>query len=153
MSVATRRRAEPMFSECGARNNGRIRTMSLETIAWPAVAPFRQLKEDPEFYIPDYIGGYPDRVPPDLYAAADDYAHDLRKAEMHLDDALNLTAVLRASLQDADSRAVQADTVLKIIEKVINKAHRRLDRHGTCFMNLFMAYFDSTTGPSESGDD
>jgi hypothetical protein len=137
----------------GRRNNGRIRTMSLETIGCSAVTPFRQIKEDREFYIPDYLAGDPDSSRPDLYAAADDHARELRKAEKHLDDALNLTGVLRASLQEADdSRAVQADTVLKIIEKLLNKAHTCIDRHDTRFMNLFMAYFDSKDGTSEPGD-
>jgi hypothetical protein len=142
-----------MLVVCVGRINRRIRTMSLETIAWPAVTPFRQLREDPEFYIPDYIGGYPDGMPPDLYAAADDHARDLRKAEKHLDDAYNLAGVLRASLQEAgDSRALQADTVLKIIEKLLTKAHRCIDRHDTRFMNLFMAYFDSKEEGSAPGD-
>jgi thiamine pyrophosphokinase len=138
-----------MLFDPGGRNNGRIRTMSLETIARSAVTAFRQLKEDPEFYIPDYIMGDPDSSRPDLYAAADDHARELRKAEKHLDDALNLAGVLRASFQDAgDSRAMQADTVLKIIEKLLNKAHTCIDRHDTRFMNLFMAYFDSKDGTS-----
>lgn len=138
----------------GARNNRRIGTMSLETAAWPVVTPFRQLKEEPEFYIPDYITEAADRASTDLYAAADDHARDLRKAEKHLDDAFNLAGVLRASLQEAgDSRAVQADTVLKIIEKLLTRAHRCIDRHDTRFMNLFMAYFDSKDGGSEPEDD
>jgi hypothetical protein len=136
-----------MLFDAGGRNNGRIRTMSLETIARSAVTPFLQLKEDREFYVPDYLAGDADSSRPDLYAAADDHARELRKAEKHLDDALNLTGVLRASLQEADdSRAVQADTVLKIIEKLLHKAHTRIDRHDTRFMNLFMAYFDSRDG-------
>lgn len=127
--------------------------MSLETNALSAVTPFRQLKEDPEFYIPDYIRGDTDTSSADLYAAADDHARDLRKAEKHLDDAFNLAGVLRASLQEAgDSRAMQADTVLKIIEKLLTRAHRCIDRHDTRFMNLFMAYFDSKDGRSAPGD-
>jgi hypothetical protein len=121
--------------------------MSLETIARSTVTPFRYVREDREFYIPDYLAEDPDSLRPDLYAAADDHARDLREAEKYLDDAFNLTRVLRASLQEADdSRAVQADTVLKIIEKLLNKAHTRIDRHDTRFMNLFMAYFDSRDG-------
>ena len=127
--------------------------MSLETIARSAVTPFRQLKEDREFYIPDYIGGDADSSSPDLYAAADEHARELRKAEKHRDDAFSLTGVLRASLQEAgDSRAEQAGTVLKMIEKSLNRAHRCIDRHDTRFMNLFMAYFDSKDGTSLPGD-
>jgi hypothetical protein len=127
--------------------------MSLETIARSTVTPFRYVREDREFYIPDYLAEDPDSLRPDLYAAADDHARDLREAEKYLDDAFNLTRVLRASLQEADdSRAVQADTVLKIIEKLLNKAHTRIDRHDTRFMNLFMAYFDSREGTSAPGE-
>ena len=127
--------------------------MHLETTALSAVTPFRQLKEDPEFYIPDYVTGAPDSASTDLYAAADDHARDLRKAEKHLDDAFNLAGVLRASLQEAgDSRAMQADTVLKIIEKLLTRAHRCIDRHDTRFMNVFMAYFDSKDDRSAPGD-
>lgn len=127
--------------------------MSLQMHRWTAVAPLWQLKEDPERYIPDYIAGEREASCPDLYAAADDHAGDLRKAERHLDDALNLTAVLRAALQEADrSFAVQADTVLKIIEKLLSKTHRCMDRHDTRFMNLFMAYFDTRNNNSTRGD-
>jgi hypothetical protein len=147
-----------MLFDPGGRNNGRIRTMSLETIARSAVTSFRQVKEaqvkeDREFYIPDYLAGDPDSSRPDLYAAADDHARELRKAEKHLDDALNLTGVLRASFQEADdSRAMQADTVLKIIEGLLNKAHTCIDRHDTRFMNLFMAHFDARNGAAAPED-
>ena len=127
--------------------------MSLEMIARSAVAPFRYVREDPEFYIPDYLAEDADNPRPDLYAAADNHARELRDAEKYLDDAFNLVRVLRASLQEADdSRAIQADTVLKIIEKLLNKAHKCIDRHDTRFMNLFMAHFESKDAASVPGD-
>lgn len=127
--------------------------MSVEMIARAPVTPFRQLREDREFYIPNYLAGEHEISRADLYAAADDHARELRKAERHLDDAFNLVGVLRAALQEADNRcAVQADTALKMIEKLLTKAQRCVDRHDTRFMNLFMAYFDSRNDESAPGD-
>jgi hypothetical protein len=111
----------------------------------------RQVREESGFYVPDYIAA---DSRPDLYAAADEQARDLRSAEKHLDDALNLAGVLRASLHDAgDSRAMQADTVLKLIEKLLRKAHNCIDRHDTLYLNLFMAYFDLKESPCGHRDD
>jgi hypothetical protein len=47
---------------------------------------------------------------------------------------------------------MQADTVLKIIERLLNKAHTCIDRHDTRFMNLFMAHFDARNGASAPED-
>lgn len=108
----------------------------------------RELREERPFYIPDYLGGARGDARPDLYAAGDDQARDLREAERCLDDALNLAATLRAALGDAgDSRSMQADTVLKIVEQLLGRAHAAIDRHDTRFMNLFMAYFDRSDEP------
>lgn len=106
----------------------------------------RFVREDRDFYIPDYLSGRrADRG--NLYAAADDHARDLRKAEKCLDDAVNLAGTLRAALADAgDSRSMQADTVLRVVENLLNEAHAAIDRHDTRFMNLFMAYFDRNGG-------
>lgn len=115
--------------------------MSLETLA--PVSTLWQVREDRDFYIPNYVAGERGRSRPELYSAADDHAQDLRVAERHLDDALNLAGTLRAALQEADDiGAMQADTVLKIMERLLNEAHTAIDRHDTLFMNLFMAYFD-----------
>lgn len=60
-----------------------------------------------------------------------------------IDDAENLLAVLVASTEEeADSRAMQADTVLKIVRKKLNKAHTRIDRQESRHRNLFVAYFE-----------
>ena len=60
-----------------------------------------------------------------------------------LEDVLNLAGVLRASIVDeGDSRAMQAETVLKIIERKADKALDQLERHDGKHGNLFFAYFD-----------
>lgn len=108
-----------------------------------AALRFPGVREEPEFYVPDHLsaGHSPDRSA--AWAAADRQASDLRHAERHLADAQNLVAVLRASLQDmGDARAMQADTVLRIVSSRLRKAHACIDRHDTRFMNLFLAYFD-----------
>lgn len=111
------------------------------------VEGLRQVREDRDFYIPDFTSDNPYKSRPKVYSAANDHAQELRKVEQHLDDALNLARVLRNSMQDEDdSRAMQADTVLKIIEKKLNKAHACIDRHDARHLNLFMAYFDLKDG-------
>lgn len=106
-------------------------------------AAWRQVREDKSYYIPDFLAGNARRSRPEVYSAANDHAGELRKAEQHLDDVLNLARVLRDSVQaEDDRRAMQADTVLKIIEKKLDKAHRLIDRHDSQHLNLFMAYFD-----------
>lgn len=115
--------------------------MSLEMLA-PYLSTW-QVSEGRQFYIPDYLRGDRGKSRPDLYAAADDHAQHLRDAQRYLDDALNLAGTLRAALEDAgDSRAMQVDTVLKIIEDLLDRVHSAIDSHDTRFMNLFMAYFD-----------
>lgn len=119
-----------------------------------AIAALRQLREDGQFYIPDFITADPYKSRPKVYAAANDHARELRRAEQHLDDVLNLARVLRASVQgEDDGRAMQADTVLKIIEKKLSKAHNCIDRHDARHLNLFMAYFDLKERCVEPGDD
>lgn len=110
-------------------------------------AVLRKIREDADFYIPDFITTEPSHSRPKVYSAANDHAGDLRKAEQHLDDVLNLARVLRAALQGQDDgRAMQADTVLKIIEKKLGKARNCVDRHDARHLNLFMAYFDLKEG-------
>jgi hypothetical protein len=119
-----------------------------------ATEALRQVREDGDFYIPDFITADPYKSRPKVYSAANDHARDLRRAEQHLDDVLNLARVLRASVQgEDDGRAMQADTVLKIIEKKLNKAHNCIDRHDARHLNLFMAYFDLKEGSGEARDD
>jgi hypothetical protein len=75
-------------------------------------------------------GGDPDdAADPKLIEAADAHAKDLREAMALLDDAENLVAVLMASVEhEGDSRAMQAEAVLKIVRKKLRKAHVRIDR-------------------------
>lgn len=111
------------------------------------------VREGRDYYVPDYLSDR-DRTRPDLYAAADDHARDLREAERCLDDALNLAGTLRSAFENAgDSRAMQVDTALKFIEESLSRAHAAIDRHDTRFMNLFMAYFDLRDAASSSGDE
>lgn len=127
--------------------------MSQETLAPTVITTFRQVREDKEFYIPDFMSENPYQTRPAIYSAANEQARELREAEQHLDDALNLAGVLRAAVQgEDDSRAMQADTVLKIIEKKLSEAHNCIDRHSARHLNLFMAYFDlkdARAGPAE----
>ena len=113
-----------------------------------------QVREERRYYIPDYLGSNRGKSHDELYSAADDHAQDLREAEGCLDDALNLARTLRAAFEEAgDSRAMQADTVLKLVEQLLNKASTAIDRHDTRFMNLFMAYFDRSDESRHSGKD
>ncbi len=105
---------------------------------WPRVM------EEPELYVPDLLADENYELDPATFAAADEHARHLRKAERLLDEALNLARVLRASLQDGtDTRAMQADTVLRIIDRKLNRAHRAVDRHGRRHSNLFLAYSEA----------
>lgn len=102
-----------------------------------------QVKEDPEFYVPDLLSDDAYELDTAGWSAADTYAKHLRKAEGWLHDAQNLSRVLLASVQDGtDDRAAQAATVLKIIEKRLRKVSRAIDRHGRRYSNLFLAYVE-----------
>lgn len=117
--------------------------MSREMLSPTEISAFRQVREDRAFYIPDFMSENPYKTRPKVYSAANEHARALRDAEQHLDDALNLAGVLRAAVQgEDDSRAMQADTVLKIVERKLSDAHNCIDRHATRHLNLFMAYFD-----------
>lgn len=127
--------------------------MSREMSAPSAVTSVRQVREERDFYIPDFMSDNPYKSRPKAYSAANEHARELREAEQHLDDALNLAGVLRAAVQGGDdSRAMQADTVLKIIEARLSEAHRCIDRHSTRHLNLFMAYFDLSAAEKGSAD-
>jgi hypothetical protein len=114
----------------------------------------RRVREDGDFYIPDFITSDAFKSRPRVYSAANDHARELREAQQQLDDVLNLARVLRASVQgEDDGRAMQADTVLKIIEKKLSKAHAFIDRHDARHLNLFMAYFDLKEGSPATPND
>lgn len=120
----------------------------------PLPTALRQAREEQEYYIPDFIRDDAGRSRPEVYAAANDHARHLREAEARLADVLNLARVLRASVQQADdAAAMQADTVLKIIERKLCKANRAIDRHDTRHLNLFMAYFDLKDRCGRGGSD
>lgn len=107
-------------------------------------APSWLVREDTgEYDIPDLLKDADYASDAELYAAANEHARDMHKAEGNLHDALNLARVLAASVSEiGDSRAVQVETVLKFVERKINKALNRLDRHDRRHTNLFFAYFD-----------
>jgi hypothetical protein len=114
---------------------------------FPARATERQVREDKGYYIPDFLEHF--EAEPELRDAADEHAKDLRRAQRALDEVLNLVRLLKASLGDeGDSRAMQAETVLNVIDKKLNKAQNRIDRHATRHRNLFLAYFELRDNPT-----
>ena len=65
-----------------------------------------------------------------VYAAAADEDEHLRKAEGRIGEALNLAGLRLAALEDqGDRRAMQVCTAAQLIEKKLQKALNRLDRH------------------------
>src|SRR5690554_6865614 len=115
-----------------------------EVVSATCAGPGRwRVREDRAFYVPDVMSGRPWKGDAELGSAADEHACELRRAQRRIEDALNLAGVLRASLGDAtDGRAMQAETVLRIVERRLRKALNRLDRHDGRYRNLFFAYFD-----------
>lgn len=110
----------------------------------------RQSNEDKEAYLFDFLFGDGHDVDREAHAAADDHVDGLRKAQGDLDEALNLSKVLRSAMeQDGDSRAMQADTVLRVIEKKVEKAHDRVDKHAARCERLFLGYCESQQAPDE----
>ena len=70
-----------------------------------------------------------------------------------LDDAENLLGVLLALIEyESDSRAMQADAVLKIVKKKLKKAHIRIVWQESDHRNLFLAYFDLKARLGEEAD-
>ena len=99
------------------------------------------MREDRGYYVPDLLSDKdydPDRQ---AYTAAEDHATHLRDAERLLNDVLNLVGLMLAAIgDDCDSRAMQSEIALTIIEKKLRKTHRRIDRHDRRHTNLFLAY-------------
>lgn len=80
------------------------------------------LDTKPEFHVRENKGDYD--------AGHEARAKHLYKAQALVGDALNLAGLVLASLEDAgDARAMQVHTALRVIEKKLAKAYRRLDRH------------------------
>ncbi|HEX7073138.1 MAG TPA: hypothetical protein VF226_03785 [Hyphomicrobiaceae bacterium] len=125
---------------------GLDRSSLWEAAAW-------QVREDRAFYVPDVMSDRSYEADAELHRAANEHARDLRRAQRRLEDMLSLAGVLRASIGDeGDSRAMQAETVLKIIERKADKALDQLDRHDGQHRNLFFAYFDLLDTAEEGGD-
>jgi len=105
--------------------------------------PDREVREDKGFYLPDRLSDADYDANPKAYAAFEQHAKHLHKAEGLLDDAWNLARLMLAALGDeGDDRAMQTESGLKVIEKKLSKAHNRIDRLHTQYTNLFLAYFD-----------
>lgn len=110
----------------------------------------RPSKEDKEAYLFDFLFGDGHDVDWEAHSAADEHVNGLRNAQRDLDEALNLSTVLRAAMdEDGDSRAMQADTVLKVVEKKVKKAHDRVDKHASRCERLFLAWCESRRTPDE----
>jgi hypothetical protein len=111
-----------------------------------------QVREEPAYYIPDLLSDKDRKTEPGLFAAADAHAEGLRDAMALLDEAENLVTVLTASMEhEGDSRAMQAEAVLKIVRKKLTKAHTRIDRQHTRHRNLFLAYFELKARSEKGG--
>ena len=76
-------------------------------------------------------------------AAAAKHARHLHTAQGHVGDALNLAGLLLTALHDqGDRRAMQIETAVRVIEKKLQKACNRLDKHDARHEELFSAYRD-----------
>ncbi len=112
-----------------------------------------QVREDREFYVPDFLSDAEYDAKPEADSLAAEHARHLYKAQGLVGEALNLTGLMLASLGDeGDSRAMQTGTGLKVIEKKLKKAYNRIDRHDRCHTNLFFAYFDVKDKSDESAE-
>ena len=119
------------------------RAYSLTAADAEAAAADRQVREEPEYYIPDLLFNEDYEPDPKLVEAGDAHSEDLRVAMASLDDAGNLTEVLMASVeQEGDSRAMQAEAVLKTVREKLRDAHIRIYRQDARHRNLFFAYFE-----------
>ena len=75
--------------------------------------PKYQVREDKGFYIPDRLSGTEHDADPMAYAAFEDHAKQLHKAEGLLDDAWNLVQLMLAAIGDeGDDRAMQTEAGL-----------------------------------------
>lgn len=136
-------RCNPVGAVCSLNSGGR----RAGKYALPVATPAAQLEEEGEYYVPDLLRESDYEPEPALYAAAEADTRRLHKAERSVDEALMLSQVLRASMGDAgDRRAMQVETVLRIVEKKLRKARSQLDEHDARYLNLFMAYFELKGG-------
>ncbi len=76
-------------------------------------------------------------------AAAAKHARHLLTAQGLVGDALNLAGLLLTALHDqGDRRAMQIEAAVRVIEKKLQKACNRLDKHDARHEKLFSAYRD-----------
>ena len=102
-----------------------------------------EVREDKGFYIPDVLSDAEYDAEPEAHSLAADHAQHLYKAQRVVGEALNLAGLMLASLgEEGDSRAMQTETGLKVIENKLKKAYNRIDKHDRRHTNLFLAYFD-----------
>ena len=112
----------------------------LDRVASPTLF---QLKEDPASYTPQLPPGKRHNDSAETRSFAANPTKHLLKAERLLDEALNLAGLMLASFDDeCDGRAMQTETALKAIEKKLNKAHTRIDRHRRNYTELCLNYLD-----------
>ena len=110
-----------------------------------------QVKEDPAPYTAQLPAGKHYNDNPAAHPTAVDPAKHLLKAERLLDEALNLAGLMLRSLDDeCDSRAMQTEMALKIIEKKLGKAHTRIDRHRRDHTELYLNYLDLRNRTNEA---
>ena len=63
---------------------------------------------------------------------------------MRIDEALAAAAsVLLGFMQSVEeAKAMQVETVARLVKARLEKVYRRIDRHGIAHTNLFLAYFE-----------
>ena len=107
----------------------------------PEASVHRQVREEPDEYLSLLVSGKADNTDWERSMAAHDHTKPLVKAMRNVDDARNLLAVLIETLDAiGDRRAMQAETVLTIVEKKLDKARARIDRQATRHRKFFLAH-------------
>ena len=104
----------------------------------------REVREDSARYaVPDLLADTSYEPDPNAYAAFSEQAGDLHGVEDLLGDAWNLVGLMLTSVGEiGDSRDMQTEAGLKVIEDKLRQAHARIDEHHTHYTNLFLAYCD-----------
>lgn len=119
-----------------------MNTTNLATFPRFATAE-RQVREDPGVYTTEPLTDTDAEANPEFSAIESDHAEHLNGAQRLVGETLNLSGLVLASLHDeGDSRAMQIETAVKVIENKLKKAYNRLDRHEVRYTNLFLAYVD-----------
>ncbi len=116
--------------------------MKTSNIAFLNQLPMYRVREDRVDY----------NVESDTDATTPDQAKELYEAQRQLGDALNLTGLLLASLEDeCDSRAMQIHTVAQVIQEKLEKAYDGLDKHDANHTELLLAYTNLKDKADETG--